>query len=262
MGSPQISTSIDFILTKIVDAAIKLICLLGFVLICPVVSVAVELTILTENLPNLNYIDNGELVGYSVDVVEEIQRRTGSSDEIKVLPWARAYSMALKDQNTVLFSVTLTDERKDLFKWICPLITKRDILIALKDSDVAIKNIEDAKRVNRIGTIRGDSKERLLLDLGFKNLEPVSSEQQNLNKLMLGRIDLWVNKQPGLRATCEQAGIDYGLIKEVLHLRERELCIAFSNATPDSVVAEWQTAFDAMNEDGTMENMQNKWDLK
>jgi hypothetical protein len=71
-----------------------------------------------------------------------------------------------------------------------------------------------------------------------------------------------VNKQPGLKATCEQAGIDYRLIKEVLHLRERKLCIAFSKATPDSVVVKWQTAFDIMNKDGTIEDMQNKWDLK
>jgi len=262
MESPQILKSSYFILTKIVVATINLIGLFCFVLFFPVASVAVELTVLTENLPNLNYIDNGELVGYSVDVVKEIQRRTGSSDEIRVLPWARAYNMAVKDKNTVLFSVTLTDERKDLFKWICPLITKRDILIALKDSDLSITNIDDAKKVNRIGTIRGDSKERLLLGLGFKNLEPVSSEQQNLNKLILGRIDLWVNKQPGLKATCEQAGIDYRLIKEVLHLRERKLCIAFSKATPDSVVVKWQTAFDIMNKDGTIEDMQNKWDLK
>jgi polar amino acid transport system substrate-binding protein len=261
MDNTPIPKSSHFILTGIEFAILNLLGLFWFVLISPVASTAVELTVLTENLPNLNYIDNGKLVGYSVDVVKEIQRRTDSSDEIKVLPWARAYNMALKDENTVLFSVTLTDERKDLFKWICPLITKRDILIALKDSDLSINNIEDAKRVDRIGTIRGDSKERLLLDLGFRNLEPVSSEQQNLNKLMLGRIDLWVNKQPGLKATCEQAGIAYGVIKEVLHLRERDLCIAFSKATPDSVVAAWQTAFDEMNQDGTIERMQSKWNL-
>jgi ABC-type amino acid transport substrate-binding protein len=33
-----------------------------------------ELTILTENLPNLNYIKDGELVGLSVDIVKEIQK--------------------------------------------------------------------------------------------------------------------------------------------------------------------------------------------
>ena len=51
--------------------------------------------------------------------------------------------------------------------------------MARKDSDISIKSLEDAKRVNRIGTIRDDSKERLLINLGFKNLESVSTEHPN-----------------------------------------------------------------------------------
>ena len=34
---------------------------------------AAELTILTENLPPLNYVENGVLVGPSVEIVQEIQ---------------------------------------------------------------------------------------------------------------------------------------------------------------------------------------------
>ena len=37
-----------------------------------------ELTILTENMPPLNYIENDVLVGPSVEIVKEIQRRLGS----------------------------------------------------------------------------------------------------------------------------------------------------------------------------------------
>lgn len=76
-------------------------------------SAAAKLTILTKNLPTLNYLKNGELVGYSVDIVKEIQKRVGSYEQIKVLPWARAYNMALNEENIVLFSITLTEERKD-----------------------------------------------------------------------------------------------------------------------------------------------------
>jgi polar amino acid transport system substrate-binding protein len=233
--------------------------LISVLVLLPLPSFAEKLSILTENLPNLNYLENGRLVGYSVDIVKEIQRRVGSTDEIEVFPWARAYNMALREENTILFSVTFTEERKDLFKWVCPLVTKRDILVGLKTSDLSISSIEDAKRVTRIGTIRGDSKEQLLMSLGFENLESVSSERQNVRKLVLGRIDLWANKQPGLKATCEQAGIEYDLVEEVLHLRERELCIAFSKFTSNSIVLEWRNTFVNMMEDGTINNIRRKW---
>ncbi|MCG6919128.1 MAG: ABC transporter substrate-binding protein, partial [Deltaproteobacteria bacterium] len=57
-----------------------------------------ELTILTENLPPLNYVENGVLVGPSVETVREIQRRVGSNEEIQVYPWARAYKMSLEQE--------------------------------------------------------------------------------------------------------------------------------------------------------------------
>jgi len=137
-----------------------------------------QLTILTENLPPLNYLRNGVLVGPSVEIVKEIQRRVGSHEEIRVYPWARAYKMALEDENVVLFGTTYTKVRHDKFKWIGPLATKRDILVAKKGSGITINSLDDAKKVKRIGTLRDDTRERLLKRHGFTNLEPVSDDHR------------------------------------------------------------------------------------
>ncbi|MGD8668006.1 MAG: transporter substrate-binding domain-containing protein, partial [Desulfobacterales bacterium] len=187
-----------------------------------------DLTILTENLPPLNYVDDGVLVGPSVEIVREIQRRVGSEEEIQVYPWARAYKMALENENVILFGMTYTKVRHDKFKWVGPLATKRDILVAKKDSGIKIKDLDDAKNVKRIGTLRDDTRGRLLQSQGFTNLEPVSDEQLNAKKLALGRIDLWAYKIPGLRTVCDLAGVDHTVFEEVYHLREIDLMIAFS----------------------------------
>ncbi|MGD9053075.1 MAG: transporter substrate-binding domain-containing protein [Desulfobacterales bacterium] len=221
-----------------------------------------DLTILTENLPPLNYVDNGVLVGPSVEIVREIQRRVGSEEEIQVYPWARAYKMALENENVILFGMTYTKVRHDKFKWVGPLATKRDILVAKKDSGIKIKDLDDAKNVKRIGTLRDDTRGRLLQSQGFTNLEPVSDEQLNAKKLALGRIDLWAYKIPGLRTVCDLAGVDHTVFEEVYHLREIDLMIAFSKKTPDSIVQMWKTAFDEMVADGTIQKIQKKWNLK
>jgi len=179
-----------------------------------------ELTILTENLPPLNYIENDMLVGPSVEIVKEIQRRVGSSEPIQVYPWARAYKMAIEEENVVLFGTTHTKVRDSLFKWVGPLATKRDILVARKGSGIKINSLEDAEKVGSIGTLRDDTRERLLKSQGFTNLEPVSNEQLNAQKLVLGRIDLWAYKKPGLRTVCDLAGVDHNELEEVYHLRE------------------------------------------
>ena len=226
------------------------------------VALSQELTILTENMPPLNYVENGVLVGPSVEIVREIQRRVGSDEPIQVYPWARAYKMSVEQENVVLFGMTHTEARHDQFKWIGPLATKRDILVARKSSGIKIDSLEDAKKVKSIGTLRDDTRERLLESLGFTNLEPVSDEQLNAKKLVLGRIDLWTYKIPGLRTVCELAGVDYNEVEEVYHLREITLDIAFSKKTSDSIVERWRKAFNEMLADGTIMRIQKKWNRK
>ena len=221
-----------------------------------------ELTILTENLPPLNYVENGVLVGPSVEIVKEIQRRVRSQEQIQVYPWARAYKMALEDENVILFGMTHTKVRQDKFKWVGPLATKRDILVAKKGSGIKIKDLEDAKKVKRIGTLRDDTRGRLLKRHGFTNLEPVSDEQLNAKKLALGRIDLWAYKIPGLRTVCDLAGVDYTEFEEVYHLREIDLMIAFSKKTSDSIVQKWRDTFNEMLADGTILQIRKKWNMK
>jgi polar amino acid transport system substrate-binding protein len=221
-----------------------------------------ELTILTENMPPLNYLKDGVLVGPSVEIVKEIQKRVGSHEQIKVFPWARAYKMALEKENVVLFGMTHTKDREDKFKWIGPLATKRDILVAKKDSGIVINSLEDAKKVKRIGTLRDDTRERLLKSHGFTNLESVSDEQKNAKKLAAGRIDLWTYKKPGLKTVCELAGVDCNEFEEVFHLRKIDVSIAFSKKTSDSIVEKWRNAFNEMLNDGTIQRIRNKWNVE
>ncbi|MFW2367099.1 MAG: substrate-binding periplasmic protein [Desulforhopalus sp.] len=223
---------------------------------------AAELTILTENLPPLNYLKDGKLVGPSVEIINEIQKRVGSSAKIRVLPWARAYRLALEEENVVLFGTTQTRSRQELFKWVGPLATKRDILVALKGSELNISSLEDAKKVNRIGTLRDDTRERFLKEHGFTNIEPVSNDQKNAKKLILGRLDLWAYKEPGLKTVCELAGVNYNALEEVLHLRRIDVSIAFSKKTSDAIVLKWQKAFDEMTQDGTIKRIRNNWNLE
>lgn len=218
-----------------------------------------ELKILTEDLPPLNFVENGNLVGPSVEIVREIQRRVGSIDPIHVYPWARAYKIALEKKNIVLFGTTQTEQRQDLFKWVGPLAVKRDVLIARKGSTISIHSLEDAKKVKRIGTLRDDTRQYFLSERGFSNLDPVSDDKQNAQKLALGRIDLWAYKVPGMVTVCRLAGVDSEEFVEVLHLRQVEVSIAFSSQTPDAIVARWNDAFLAMIEDGTIQEIRSRW---
>jgi polar amino acid transport system substrate-binding protein len=234
--------------------------MLVFILLKPAFSS--ELIILTENLPPLNYVKDGKLVGPSVEIVQKILKRIGSDKKIQVFPWSRAYKMALEQKNVVLFGMTHTQDRDNKFHWVGPLATKRDVLVARKDSGIKITGLKDAKKVNRIGTLRDDTREQFLKIKGFTNLESVSDEQLNAKKLFLGRIELWAYKQPGLKTVCDLAGVDHNEFKEVYHLRRIDVSIAFSKNTSPTIVKKWRDAFDEMRLDGTIEKIHRKWNLE
>jgi polar amino acid transport system substrate-binding protein len=222
---------------------------------------AEELMILTENLAPLNFVKDGILVGPAVDIVKEIQRRLGSNEQIQVYPWARAYKMALEEKNIILFGMTHTQVRHEKFHWIGPIARKRDIFAAKKGSGIKIESLEDAKKVKRIGTLRDDTKEVFLKRQGFTNLVPTHDDQRNAKKLILGRIDLWATKKPGLKTICDLAGVNYHEIEEVYSMRELDINIVVSKKTSDAIVQQWKTAFSKILVDGTIEQIQKKWNM-
>jgi polar amino acid transport system substrate-binding protein len=122
--------------------------------------------------------------------------------------------------------------------------------------------LDDAKKVKRIGTIRGDAKENYLKGQGFTNIVSTHDERKNIQKLMLGRIDLWVYKRPGLKTICDLVGVDYNEIEEVFSLREFDISIAFSKKTSDLIVRVWQKAYNEMSADGTLEKIRTKWKVE
>jgi polar amino acid transport system substrate-binding protein len=234
----------------------------AFCLLFTLPLLADELLILTENLPPLNYVENGVLVGPAVEMIKEIQRRIGSKEKIHVYPWARAYQTAMEEKNIILFCMVRTKVREDKFIWIGQVARKRDILAAKRGSGIKINSLEDAKKVSHIGTLRDDVKEIYLKNHGFTNLVSTHDDQRNAKKLVLGRIDLWATKKPGLLTICKLAGVDYRDIEEVYSIRESSISIAASKRTSHEIIEKWKEAFNEMIADGTVLKIKNDWNIK
>ena len=91
---------------------------------------------------------------------------------------------------------------------------------------------------------------------------PTHDDQRNAKKLVLGRIDLWATKKPGLKTICNLAGVDYHEIEEVYSIRESTISIAVSRKTSEAVLIKWRSAFNEMLADGTILKIKKKWNMK
>lgn len=209
-----------------------------------------EISLVTEGFPPFNYEEaDGRVTGFSTELVRLLCIQTKDCGSITLLPWSRAYVMALERPGHALFSVYRRPERETSFKWVGPLTKARVVFFARSDSSLIINSLDDARRVHKIGVQKDSIHHLYLMKQGFKNLEVVASSDRNtgnanLRMLLAGRFDLWMATEMSGYDKVRRMGISSDRIKPMLTLFTEDLYIAFNVATPDAEIQRWQAALD------------------
>lgn len=215
-----------------------------------------KLFIYTEQLPPFNYQSDGQLQGIAVDIVKECLRRQGMSDlPIHLLPWDRAYDIALKQKNSLLFSTGRLPHREHLFKWVGPIADYHMVLLARKDSTLIIKNWNDLRSVNHIAVAPNTAAAYYLEDLNFNNLDYHSKHQLNTIKLLSGRVDLLVDSFETSQFFTRNNNAPDDALKALAHIYTAQMYLAFSITTPDTVISQWQDTLQAIRDDGSYDTI-------
>lgn len=221
---------------------------------------APALTLLTENDPPSQFVGpDGELTGYTVELVRALQRTLGSRDEIKIVPWARGYQMVQSEPNVALFLMARTAERNNLFQWVGPVLALEYGLYGKADTKLRLASLEDAKRVHSIGVYRDDVRDQILSKAGLGNLDRINNNIANVQKLMSGRIDLYASSSLTYGVEATEAGFQPGDLKLVLPFQQTQLYIAMSKGTPEGVVQSWNAALKKLRQDGSWQKLLKKY---
>jgi polar amino acid transport system substrate-binding protein len=215
------------------------------------------LTITTEETPPASMMGADGVTGRETDKVREMMARTGTDYKIDLLPWKRAYMMALHQPQTCVYSTTRTPERERLFKWVGPTDEAEWQLWGRIDHEFPLKTLEDARKL-RIGTYNGDALGEYLRGLGYTT-DPVSNNMVNPDKLLLNRIDLWaVPMRPGLASATQFPWSDK--LAPLLVFNRVRLYLACSPSVPDELVARLNAALAEMRRDGTFARLEHKYE--
>ena len=212
-----------------------------------------------EDPPNQMVGSDGQLTGMTLEIATEIKKRTGNQDPIQLVPWARGYDAAQKNPNVVLFSVTRTAERNQLFYWIGPVLESSYGFYAKADSGIKLKSLEEARKLKRIGVYLSDVRDTFLTDAGFQNLDRTANNIQNFKKLMAGRLDVYASASLAIENEARAAGYKGTDVKLVFTFMRVQLYIVMSKGTPDSLVKAWSSAFASMQKDGSFAALHRKY---
>jgi ABC-type amino acid transport substrate-binding protein len=207
-----------------------------------------KLTIMTEDFPPFNYKKDGKAVGSAVDLLMEASAAAGNpiaNTDINVMTWARAYKAVQSGPNALLFSMTRTEARENLFKWAGPIGANRVVIWAKKSSGIApFDNFKDSSE--KVVVVRDTVGDQLMVGAGATDDDLVrASKPEGASKMLINdRVKLWAYSENSGAQQLKGAGANIDDYEIVHILSSSELYFAFSKDVDDSIVQLLQKGID------------------
>lgn len=205
----------------------------------------------TETTP-YTFVAGGKVVGTATEVVELTLQRAGLTDySVHLYPWARAYDMALKEPQVLIFLIARTAAREQQFHWAGEIMQIQYHLYRLKRRPLEVTDLA-AARAYTIGVMRDDVRQQYLRSKGFDKLVVSAQPLDNFRKLLSGQVDLVPLTTDDAAMLCKETGFDCAGLQRVLTLDEAStgLYMAYSRQTPLEVVQRTRQAFEKLKAEG------------
>jgi polar amino acid transport system substrate-binding protein len=198
--------------------------------------------------------------GSSVDIVNEIQARTGYVNIINLSLWNDAYAIAQYLPNSAVFATARTPERENMFQWVGPIASNRTYFYTRSTSGLTIETLEQAKALQSIATPNGWFTHDFLKNNNFQNIAATSlTSQDAFNQLINGEVQALLLPDTDVKWLAVKNGVPMSDLIQHMEALNVNLYIAFSLSTPASTVQQWQSHLNTMKADGTFETIWNKW---
>lgn len=203
------------------------------------------MSVATEDWPPYNYVlDNGKIVGSSTVIVEKTLRNSNIPYTLNIYPWARAYELALKHANVLIYSTIKTPEREKLFHWVCPLNSVEYFVFQIATrKDIVVNSLEDLKKYS-IGITRATFLDHFLEKKGFikgTHLQVTGDRQASFRKLLANRVDLIIDSKEFIGEQLAGQKLNANKVRSIYKLHDdtegkTNICMAISLKTPIEVV--------------------------
>ena len=217
-----------------------------------------DLTLITEEYPPFNFTEDGVHRGIATDALIEILAAAGSlksHKDVASIPWARGYHIAQNAPNILLYSVTRTEAREKLFKWVGPIV-EADIMLLQKTSHHL--KIDNPEQINtqklRVGVVLDDVGEQLLKEqqVNERQIFPLNKGRYLAQMLMENRVDLAAYDKMVLFWNLKQLGANPADYSSVYTLKKSGYYYALSLDVDDSLVAKLQKELDRLKSTGRL----------
>ncbi|MFT5873598.1 MAG: polar amino acid transport system substrate-binding protein [Clostridium sp.] len=215
---------------------------------------------LDDNFPPMGFRDNsGEIVGFDIDMANEVGKRMGVKVTFKPVEWDGVIlSLNNKDIDAIWNGLTITDKRKEQIAFSKAYLQNKQIIIVGSKSTISKKSDLNDKTV---GLQMGSSSETALakdssLTNSLKKIKKYSNNTEALLDLNAGRIDAVIVDEVVGRYYANKKPDDYKVLDEDLGIEDYGVGI---RKTDTSLTKEIDRLLNEIKNDGTADTISKKW---
>lgn len=97
-----------------------------------------KITAVTNAVWNpFEYLDQGQVVGFDIDLFNEAAKEAGYDGEIQNVGWEAAFQLVKdKSADAAISGITITDERKQTYDFSVPYFVSKEVLLVPADSPI------------------------------------------------------------------------------------------------------------------------------
>ena len=218
----------------------------------------------TQTNPPFSFVDeSNEVVGFDVDVAEELAKRMGIDNVEYVVGTFQTFIPGLQSDkwDAVVAGLTITEERQEQVEFTCPYLVNEVSLFAA-DGTEGVDAIADEQDLAgwRIAATAGGVQEQKLSEIDGVTPLTYDNATLALRDVATGRADLYVGSQFTGAYLAEQNDLDVGPIDASLSglLSTEITAIAFPKGE-DELTEAANEALEEMIADGTLSEISGEW---
>ncbi|ABO49282.1 amino acid ABC transporter substrate-binding protein, PAAT family [Desulforamulus reducens MI-1] len=202
-----------------------------------------------------NYKDGGKLVGFDVEIGEEIARRIGMEAAPVTNPWETIIQgLKANKYDAIIGSMAITEERQEQVDFSRPYYRSGAQVFVSSNND-SITSAKDLKG-KKIGVVKASTFRNVALEYtDKKNVIGYDSDVIALQDLPTGRVDAVITDQM-VGIVAIKNGLKIKDVDKPLWVDEMAIPVNKGNT---ELVNKINNALDEMIKDGTYEKISNKW---
>ncbi len=229
-------------------------------LLLPGMGQAAPLTILAEEWPPFVYLNAvDQPAGMPVDIVQQLQQRTGDTTPMQLKPWDQANALLRSQPDHMMFTLGDTDNNRRDFTQLGPIMVASITAYSLPRDATALASLPAAQLAGETSVAAQDSiAEAAALGAGFRPLRTRDSDQ-GLRLLLANRARLWVEANTAVATQLRFANTPSQAIAPVATLSSLPLYLSFSRGTAPDTILRWQRALEDMLQDGSYLAIHLRW---